>query len=216
MRPSAPGSWRPGRVLCCMTAAACLRLDPASPNALAGRKRPLHTIIPAFAQKGDTRVAFGIMGGWNQSQAHAQFVANISDFKMNIQAALEAPRFSKHTFDGCDVAMENRFSGNVRNELDRQGPQDRFAGIIFELYGRRTGGAERFRHGRELWRIGPAKRWASGGGTGPQLTRIRRSQYCHDQRFSTAKFCSNRIVSRTRMSLLGDSSNSDLWLSGVP
>src|SRR6266566_1983898 len=43
-------------------------LDPASPNALAGRKRPLHTIIPAFAQKGDSRVAFGIMGGWNQSQ----------------------------------------------------------------------------------------------------------------------------------------------------
>src|SRR6202023_3906025 len=45
-------------------------LDPASPNALGGRKRPLHTIIPAFAQKGDTRLAFGIMGGWNQSQAH--------------------------------------------------------------------------------------------------------------------------------------------------
>jgi len=96
-------------------------LDPASPNALAGRKRPLHTIIPAFAQKGDTRVAFGIMGGWNQSQAHAQFVANIVDFKMNIQAALEAPRFSKHTFGGCDVSMENRFAQNVRNELATKG-----------------------------------------------------------------------------------------------
>src|ERR1700730_15865745 len=76
-------------------------LDPASPDALAGRKRPLHTIIPAFAQKGDTRMAFGIMGGWNQSQAHAQFIADIADFKMNIQAALEAPRFSKLTFTGC-------------------------------------------------------------------------------------------------------------------
>jgi gamma-glutamyltranspeptidase/glutathione hydrolase len=96
-------------------------LDPASPNALAGRKRPLHTIIPAFAQRGDTRVAFGIMGGWNQSQAHAQFVANIADFKMNIQAALEAPRFSKRTFGGCDVSMENRFAGNVRNELTGKG-----------------------------------------------------------------------------------------------
>lgn len=96
-------------------------LDPASPNALAGRKRPLHTIIPGFAQKGDTRIAFGIMGGWNQSQAHAQFVANISDFKMNIQAALEAPRFSKRSFGGCDVSLENRFNGSVRNDLTAKG-----------------------------------------------------------------------------------------------
>jgi gamma-glutamyltranspeptidase / glutathione hydrolase len=96
-------------------------MDPASPNALAGRKRPLHTIIPAFAQKGDVRMAFGIMGGWNQSQAHAQFVADIVDFKMNIQAALEAARFSKHTFGGCDVMMENRFGQNVRNELAGKG-----------------------------------------------------------------------------------------------
>ena len=96
-------------------------MDPNSPNALAGRKRPLHTIIPAFAEKGDVRVAFGIMGGWNQSQAHAQFVANLADFKMNIQAALEAPRFSKPTFSGCDVMMENRFGQNVRNELTSKG-----------------------------------------------------------------------------------------------
>src|SRR5437879_5968016 len=91
-------------------------LDPSSPNALAGRKRPLHTIIPAFAQKGDTRVAFGIMGGWNQSQAHAQFIANLADFKMNIQAALEAPRFSKHSFRGCDVTLENRIPQTVSDE----------------------------------------------------------------------------------------------------
>jgi gamma-glutamyltranspeptidase/glutathione hydrolase len=96
-------------------------MDSASPNALAGRKRPMHTIIPAFAQKGDTRVAFGIMGGWNQSQAHVQFMADLADFKMNIQAAMEAPRFTKHTFDGCDVEMENRFPGNVRNELAAKG-----------------------------------------------------------------------------------------------
>jgi gamma-glutamyltranspeptidase/glutathione hydrolase len=96
-------------------------LDPSSPNALAGHKRPRHTIIPGFAQKGETRMAFGIMGGWNQSQAHAQFIANVADFKMNIQAALEAPRFTKHTFAGCDVMMENRFSGGVRKELAEKG-----------------------------------------------------------------------------------------------
>src|SRR5438477_12023132 len=98
-------------------------LDKNSPNALAGRKRPLHTIIPAFAQKGDTRVAFGIMGGWNQSQAHAQFVIDLADYKMNIQAALEAPRFTKPTFSGCDVIMENRFSQKTRDELTAKGHQ---------------------------------------------------------------------------------------------
>ena len=96
-------------------------LDTASPNALAGHKRPRHTIIPGFAQKGETRMAFGIMGGWNQSQAHAQFIADIADFKMNIQAALEAPRFTKPTFSGCDVLMENRFSAAARDELSRNG-----------------------------------------------------------------------------------------------
>jgi len=105
-------------------------LDPASPNALAGRKRPMHTIIPAFAQKDDVRVAFGIMGGWNQSQAHAQFVANLADFKMNIQAALEAPRFTKLTFGGCDVEMENRFAGNVRNELTAKGHKIEVKGMF--------------------------------------------------------------------------------------
>jgi gamma-glutamyltranspeptidase/glutathione hydrolase len=114
---------------------ALFTLDPKSPNALAGRKRPLHTIIPAFAQKGDTRLAFGIMGGWNQSQAHAQFVANIADFKMNIQAALEAPRFSKHTFSGCDVSMENRFSGNVRNELTGKGHKIDLRGAFSSVMG---------------------------------------------------------------------------------
>ena len=110
-------------------------LDPASPNALAGRKRPLHTIIPAFAQKGDTRVAFGIMGGWNQSQAHAQFIANLADFKMNIQAALEAPRFSKHSFGGCDVMMENRFAQKVRDDLTAKGHKIELKGLFSSMVG---------------------------------------------------------------------------------
>src|SRR5713101_1697707 len=105
-------------------------MDPTSPNALAGRKRPLHTIIPAFAQKGNVRVAFGIMGGWNQSQAHAQFVANIVDFKMNIQAALEAARFTKSTFEGCDLALEGRIPSNIRNELTAKGHMIEVRGVF--------------------------------------------------------------------------------------
>jgi gamma-glutamyltranspeptidase/glutathione hydrolase len=113
-------------------------LDAASPNALAGHKRPRHTIIPGFAQKGETRMAFGIMGGWNQAQAHAQFIANIADFKMNIQAAVEAPRFTKYTFTGCDVEMENRFNGKMRDELTAKGHQIKVLGT----YSSRVGGGQ--------------------------------------------------------------------------
>src|SRR3984885_5127078 len=81
-------------------------LDPNSPNALAPRKRPLHTIIPAFMEKGNVRIAFGIMGGWNQSQAHAQYVSHIVDSNQNIQAAMETARFTKLSFGGCDVKLE--------------------------------------------------------------------------------------------------------------
>ncbi len=105
-------------------------LDPNSPDALAGHKRPLHTIIPAFAQKGDIRMAFGIMGGWNQSQAHAQFMANIADFKMNIQAAVEAPRFVKYAFTNCEVEMESRFSQAARNELTAKGHKIQLKGVF--------------------------------------------------------------------------------------
>jgi gamma-glutamyltranspeptidase/glutathione hydrolase len=100
---------------------ALFNLDPASPNALAGHKRPLHTIIPAFMQKDQIRIAFGIMGGWNQAQAHAQFVSHVVDFSQNIQAALETARFTKQNFTGCDVELENRVPGNVRPELEAKG-----------------------------------------------------------------------------------------------
>ena len=103
-------------------------LERGHPNSLAPRKRPLHTLIPAFMQKGDTRIGFGIMGAWNQSQAHAQFVANIADFGMNIQAALEAARFTKLSFDGCDVQVESRVLPPVLHELETLGHKITLAG----------------------------------------------------------------------------------------
>jgi gamma-glutamyltranspeptidase/glutathione hydrolase len=84
---------------------------------LAPRKRPLHTIIPGFMQKGDVRIGFGIMGGFNQAQAHAQFVANIADYGMDIQEALEAGRFTKRDFEGCDVHVETLVPETVIKEL---------------------------------------------------------------------------------------------------
>jgi gamma-glutamyltranspeptidase/glutathione hydrolase len=96
-------------------------LDEHHPNALAPRKRPFHTIIPAFMEKGDTHVGFGIMGGMNQPMAHAQFIVNLVDHGMNIQAALEAPRFTKLDFGGCEVEIEARVTKEVRDALTARG-----------------------------------------------------------------------------------------------
>src|SRR6202022_3852220 len=110
-------------------------LDPRHPNVLAPRKRPLHTIIPGFMSKGDLRTAFGIMGGWNQSQAHAQFIADLVDYKMNIQAALEPPPFPTHPFTGCDFLMENRFPGKVVPELTAKGHKIQIVGTFSAAVG---------------------------------------------------------------------------------
>jgi len=114
---------------------ALFTLNSDSPNVLAGRKRPLHTIIPAFMSKGQVRIAFGIMGGWNQSQAHVQFVSNVIDHKMNIQSALEAPRFTKQTFSGCDVDIENRVPASIREELTAKGHQLKVRGAFSDEVG---------------------------------------------------------------------------------
>ena len=72
-------------------------------------------------KKDDVTIGWGIMGGWNQAQAHAQFVSHIVDFGQNIQAALETARFTKRSFSGCDVSLENRMPGNVKGELEAKG-----------------------------------------------------------------------------------------------
>ena len=100
---------------------ALFTMEPGQPNTIEPRKRPLHTIIPAFMEKDDVRIGFGIMGGWNQAQAHAQYVANIVDYGMNIQEALEAGRFTKRSFSGCDLRMESWIPGVARDALIQLG-----------------------------------------------------------------------------------------------
>jgi gamma-glutamyltranspeptidase/glutathione hydrolase len=104
---------------------ALFTLDPKHPNVLAGGKRPFHTIIPAFMEKGDQHIGFGIMGGANQPLAHAQFASNIIDYGMNIQAALESPRFTKLNASGCDVSIEVRVPAATLQQLSERGHQIR-------------------------------------------------------------------------------------------
>jgi gamma-glutamyltranspeptidase/glutathione hydrolase len=115
------GMVAPGTGFALQNRGALFSLDPGLPNTIAPRKRPLHTIIPGFMRKGDVTIGFGIMGGFNQAQAHAQFVANVVDFGLNIQAALDAPRFTKLTFEGCDVEIESGVRGSVLEELRAKG-----------------------------------------------------------------------------------------------
>jgi gamma-glutamyltranspeptidase / glutathione hydrolase len=96
-------------------------LDRDHPNVLQPRKRPFHTIIPGFMSKGDLHMGFGIMGGSNQPVAHAQFVSNVVDYNMNIQEALEAPRFTVSKDLGCEVPVESRVKPEVLDQLKRRG-----------------------------------------------------------------------------------------------
>ena len=112
-------------------------LDPSHPNALAPRKRPFHTIIPGFMEKGRVRIGFGIMGGLNQAQAHAQLVSNVVDRGLNIQAALEAPRFTKPDFGGCNLLIERRVPENSLRQLRAMGHA---LEVVAEYSGRMGGG----------------------------------------------------------------------------
>src|SRR5882724_11459216 len=100
-------------------------LDAEHPNVLAGGKRPFHTIIPAFMERGDLHVGFGIMSGPNQPLAHAQFASNVIDYGMNVQAALEAPRFTKYSSSGCDVSIESRVVESTLQQLSERGHEIR-------------------------------------------------------------------------------------------
>jgi gamma-glutamyltranspeptidase/glutathione hydrolase len=100
---------------------ALFRLDPNHPDVLAPHKRPFHTIIPGFMQKGAIHIGFGIMGGANQAQAHAQFVSDVVDYGMNIQAAMEAPRFTKPAPEGCNLLIEDRVPAAILENLRARG-----------------------------------------------------------------------------------------------
>ncbi|MBA2747187.1 MAG: gamma-glutamyltransferase family protein [Tatlockia sp.] len=96
-------------------------LDPKSPNFLLPRKRPYHTIIPGFLETKDIRAAFGIMGGLNQPLAHAQFVVNLVDRKINPQLALDYPRFTSLEAPFDKIYIESAISEKTYAELCEKG-----------------------------------------------------------------------------------------------
>ena len=94
--------------------------DPSHPNALQPGKRPFHTIIPAMILlNGKPWLCYGVMGGHMQAQGHVQVALNCIDFGMNIQEALEAPRY--RIMGGREVALERAVPQTVRDELGFMG-----------------------------------------------------------------------------------------------
>jgi gamma-glutamyltranspeptidase/glutathione hydrolase len=96
-------------------------LDPTSPNVIAPGKRPFQTLIPGFVMKdGEPLMSFGLMGGVQQAQGHAQVLINMIDLGANVQAASDAARFS-HFQDRNTVWLESEAFRNVGGALSAMG-----------------------------------------------------------------------------------------------
>jgi len=120
-------------------------LDPASPNLLAGGKRPRTTLTPTILLKGGKPfLAISTPGGDSQDQQILNVLLNLIVFKMGLQEAIEAPRFnSLHPFSSFDdhrsepgvLEIENRFPPATLEELKRRGHRLKVLGA----YGMPTG-----------------------------------------------------------------------------
>lgn len=106
-------------------------LDPASPNVLAGGKRPRTTLTPSIVLQGDKPfLAIGTPGGDSQDQQILLVLLNIIDFGLDVQAAIEAPRvnslhpvssFDDHRAQPGVLEIEATFPAAVIEELKARG-----------------------------------------------------------------------------------------------
>ncbi|HAD29670.1 MAG TPA: gamma-glutamyltransferase [Rhodobacteraceae bacterium] len=98
-------------------------LTRGHPNCIEGGKRPLHTIIPGMLTKGGKVVMpFGVMGGQYQAFGHLQFLSRFFDYGMDVQEAMDVPRFMVDPFTG-EVEIETAVPQFIRDELATKGHQ---------------------------------------------------------------------------------------------
>jgi gamma-glutamyltranspeptidase / glutathione hydrolase len=96
-------------------------LDPESPNVIAPGKRPFQTLLPGFLMKeGQPVMAFGLMGGSQQAQGHAQVLIDMIDLGANPQAASDAARFT-HSQAKNTLYLESQLYAVMGNKLKALG-----------------------------------------------------------------------------------------------
>lgn len=94
-------------------------LDEAHANAIAPGKRPMHTIIPAMVYRdGKPILSFGVMGGHYQAMGHSYVLTNWRDYGLDLQEALDAPRFLP---EAGLLNLEQPIAPDVRKTLSRWG-----------------------------------------------------------------------------------------------
>jgi len=104
---------------------AFFSLDPAHPNVLAPGKRPFHTLTPfMFLRDGHPALVAGTMGGEGQPQTLVALTTRVLDFGLDVQAAIEAPRWLYGRTWGAvtrALALEGRFPSVVADDLRDRG-----------------------------------------------------------------------------------------------
>ena len=112
----------PGTGIILQNRAALFSTDPGHPNALAGGRRPFHTIIPALLLRdGALTGTLGVVGGYQQAQAHLQLLSRLVDGEMDPQRALDQPRFSVDVEQSGRVRVEEGTSSEVVEALEALG-----------------------------------------------------------------------------------------------
>lgn len=111
----------PGTGISLQNRGACFVLKPGHPNCVGPRKRPFHTIIPAFALDADQGplMSFGVMGGAMQAQGHLQMALRIMAHRQNPQAGIDAPRW--RVLQGRRIAVEASMPSALIAELRARG-----------------------------------------------------------------------------------------------
>lgn len=142
----------PGTGFALQDRGAGFTMTPGLPNTVGPNKRPFHTLVPALITKPGANgaqepwLAFGVMGGAIQPQGHVQVILNLLEFGMDLQEAIDAPRFRHYA--GLRVALEAPFGVSVRQGLEKLGH------TLIDLVPGNAGGAQ------AVMRL--SKGWAAG------------------------------------------------------